>query len=101
MNMLTPDRASKVLNADLETGKVVSEWGFQKDGVDVDMRDVANETKAAQLDDRNTFLGIGQNRWAHASADSCPPFAGLMALVLRRSQGCLLRSAADDVLLLV
>ena len=64
MNMLTPDRANKVLNADLETGKVVSEWGFQKDGVDVEMRDVTNDTKAAQTDDRDTFLGIGQNRWA-------------------------------------
>ncbi|KAK9809515.1 hypothetical protein WJX73_007383 [Symbiochloris irregularis] len=62
MNMLTPDRANKVLNADLETGKVVSEWGFQKDGIDVEMRDVTNDTKAAQMDERNTFLGIGQNR---------------------------------------
>ena len=48
--------------ADLETGKVVSEWGFQKDGADVEMRDVTNDTKAAQMDDRDTFLGIGQNR---------------------------------------
>ena len=63
MNMLTPDRANKVLHADLETGKVVSEWGFQKDGVDVDMRDVVNDTKGAQMDERDTFLGIGQNRW--------------------------------------
>lgn len=42
--------------------RVVSEWSFQKDGVDVGMKDLANETRGAQLDDRDTFLGIGQKR---------------------------------------
>ena len=42
--------------------QVVSEWTFQKDGVDVEMRDISNDSKAAQLDSRDTFLGIGQNR---------------------------------------
>ena len=41
---------------------MVSEWTFQKDGTDVEMRDISNDTKSAQLDSRDTFLGIGQNR---------------------------------------
>ena len=44
--------------------RIVSEWAFQKDGVDVGMKDLANETRGAQLDDRDTFLGIGQKRSA-------------------------------------
>ena len=43
---------------------MVNEWAFQKGGVDVEMKDLANDTRAAQLDDRDTFLGIGQNRRA-------------------------------------
>jgi hypothetical protein len=62
MNMLSPATSSKVYNADVETGKVVNEWTFQKDGTDVAMKDIVNDTRAAQLDDRDTFLGIGQNR---------------------------------------
>ena len=42
--------------------RIVSEWAFKKDGVDVGMKDLANETRGAQLDDRDTFLGIGQKR---------------------------------------
>lgn len=64
MNMLSPAAGARVLNADVETGKVVNEWSFQKDGLDVEMKDLANDTRAAQLDDRDTFLGIGQNRRA-------------------------------------
>ncbi|KAK9818259.1 hypothetical protein WJX72_009697 [[Myrmecia] bisecta] len=62
MNLLSPDSGHKMLHADIETGKVVSEWQFQKDGVDVAMKDLINETRAAQLDDRSTFLGLGSNR---------------------------------------
>lgn len=62
MNMLTPDRPDKVLNADLETGKVISEWSFQKDGINAPMVDIVNDSKGAQTDDRNTFMGIGQQR---------------------------------------
>ena len=43
--------------------QVVNEWTFQKDGVDVEMRDISNDTKSAQLDSRDTFLGVGQNRY--------------------------------------
>ena len=42
--------------------RVVSEWSFKKDGVDAAMKDLANETRGAQTDDRDTFLGIGQKR---------------------------------------
>ena len=69
MNMLSPSTSERVYNADIETGKVVNEWMFRKDGVDVAMKDLSNDTRAAQLDDRDTFLGIGANRseGSHAS----------------------------------
>lgn len=38
MNMLSPMHGEKLFNADIETGKVINEWGFQKDGVDVAMK---------------------------------------------------------------
>jgi hypothetical protein len=47
MNMLNPEDGSSVHQMDIETGKTVAEWGFQKDGVDVAMRDLINETKSA------------------------------------------------------
>jgi VID27 C-terminal WD40-like domain len=49
MNMLTPETSSSMYQADIETGKVVAEWTFQKDGVDVAMRDIVNETKGVSL----------------------------------------------------
>ena len=60
--MLSPTKGDKLFNADIETGRIVREWDFEKDGVSAPMRDIVNETRAAQLDDRDTFLGIGQNR---------------------------------------
>ncbi|KAL3144985.1 hypothetical protein ABBQ32_003489 [Trebouxia sp. C0010 RCD-2024] len=62
MNMLSPEGGRSLFHTDIETGKVVSEWSFQKDGVDAAMKDLANETRGAQTDDRDTFLGIGQKR---------------------------------------
>eukprot|EP00887_Chlorella_sp_A99_P003933 scaffold11.g3933.t1 len=64
MNMLTPEHATSLFHADIETGKVVSEWSFQKDGVDVPIKDITTDTKAAQLEDRSTFLGLDANRLA-------------------------------------
>ncbi len=52
----------RVFDADLETGTVVSTWALRKDGVDIAMDDLANETRAAQLDGRSTFLGLASNR---------------------------------------
>ncbi len=51
--------------------RVVSEWAFKKDGVDVGMKDLSNETRGAQMDDRDTFLGIGQKRYRLSPADLC------------------------------
>ncbi|KAA6427924.1 hypothetical protein WJX79_002136 [Trebouxia sp. C0005] len=64
MNMLSPEGGQNLYHTDIETGKVVSEWSFKKDGVDAGMIDLANETRGAQLDDRDTFLGIGNKRIA-------------------------------------
>ncbi|XP_009108804.1 protein CYPRO4 [Brassica rapa] len=48
---------------DIETGKVISEWKFEKDGVDISMSDITNDGKGAQLDpSASTFLGLDNNR---------------------------------------
>ncbi|KAL2520948.1 Vacuolar import/degradation [Forsythia ovata] len=48
---------------DIETGKIVSEWKFEKDGTDITMRDITNESKGAQMDPSgSTFLGLDDNR---------------------------------------
>ncbi|KAG5230907.1 protein CYPRO [Salix suchowensis] len=48
---------------DIETGKIITEWKFEKDGTDITMRDIANDSKAAQLDPSgSTFLGLDDNR---------------------------------------
>ncbi len=63
MNMLTPG-SSSLYHADIETGKVVNEFSFTKDGVDVPMRDIAADTKSSQMESHNTFLSLDQNRLA-------------------------------------
>ncbi|XP_057526099.1 protein CYPRO4-like [Amaranthus tricolor] len=48
---------------DIETGKIVTEWKFAKDGADISMRDITNDNKGAQLDPSgSTFLGLDDNR---------------------------------------
>ncbi|KZV48082.1 dem protein [Dorcoceras hygrometricum] len=48
---------------DIETGRVVSEWRFEKDGTDITMRDITNDSKGAQMDPSGaTFLGLDDNR---------------------------------------
>jgi len=65
MNMISPNTAaSSLFHTDLETGKVVSEWAFARDGVDVAIKDIANDTKTAQLEQNSTFLALGDNRLA-------------------------------------
>ncbi|WOL19701.1 protein CYPRO4-like [Canna indica] len=55
--------ASGVHQLDIETGKVVSEWKFEKDGTDITMRDITNDSKGAQLDSsESSFLGLDDNR---------------------------------------
>ncbi|KAK9163293.1 hypothetical protein Syun_004195 [Stephania yunnanensis] len=52
---------------DIETGKIVTEWKFEKDGTDIMMRDITNDSKGSQLDpSESTFLGLDDNslcRW--------------------------------------
>ncbi|KAK1395784.1 Vacuolar import/degradation [Heracleum sosnowskyi] len=47
---------------DIETGRVVTEWKFEKDGTDITMRDVTNDSKGAQIEQGSTFLGLDDNR---------------------------------------
>nr|XP_027094353.1 protein CYPRO4-like isoform X2 [Coffea arabica] len=48
---------------DIETGKIVTEWKFGKDGTDITMRDITNDSKGAQMDPTgSTFLGLDDNR---------------------------------------
>ncbi|KAG2656414.1 protein CYPRO4-like [Panicum virgatum] len=55
--------AKGVHQLDIETGKVVSEWKFEKDGADINMRDITNDSKGAQMDpSESTFLGLDDNR---------------------------------------
>ncbi|KAJ0965679.1 hypothetical protein J5N97_026817 [Dioscorea zingiberensis] len=55
--------ATGVHQLDIETGKVVTGWKFEKDGADIMMRDITNDSKGAQLDpSESTFLGLDDNR---------------------------------------
>ncbi|KAI4366427.1 hypothetical protein MLD38_022308 [Melastoma candidum] len=48
---------------DIESGKIVTEWKFEKDGTDITMRDIVNDSKGGQLDPSgSTFLGLDDNR---------------------------------------
>lgn len=64
MNMISPLAATSMFHADIETGKIVSEFSFQKEGVDVPIRDIATDSKSAQLEETSTFLGLDANRLA-------------------------------------
>ncbi|XP_073272333.1 protein CYPRO4-like [Primulina huaijiensis] len=48
---------------DIETGKIVTDWKFEKDGVDITMKDITSDAKGSQLDpSESTFLGLDDNR---------------------------------------
>lgn len=56
-------QATGIQQLDIETGKIVTEWKFEKDGTDITMRDITNDTKGSQLDpSESTFLGLDDNR---------------------------------------
>ncbi|KAK3231382.1 hypothetical protein Dsin_003263 [Dipteronia sinensis] len=56
-------RTNGLHQLDIETGKIVTEWRFEKDGTDITMRDITNDSKGAQLDPSgSTFLGLDNNR---------------------------------------
>ncbi|KAJ7967457.1 Protein CYPRO4 [Quillaja saponaria] len=55
--------SSGLQQLDIETGKIVTEWKFEKDGAEITMRDITNDTKGSQLDpSESTFLGLDDNR---------------------------------------
>lgn len=56
-------RHSNAINQlDIETGKIVTEWKFEKDGTDLGMKDITNDTKGSQLNpSESTFLGLDDN----------------------------------------
>ncbi|KAG4160588.1 hypothetical protein ERO13_D01G007100v2 [Gossypium hirsutum] len=68
MMLMSPENEGKpnatgLKQVDIETGKIVTEWKFEKDGADVTMRDITNDTKGSQLDpSESTFLGLDDNR---------------------------------------
>lgn len=68
MLLMTPTKEGKphsngVNQLDIETGKIVTEWKFEKDGTDITMMDITNDTKGSQLDpSESTFLGLDDNR---------------------------------------
>ncbi|KAL6209757.1 hypothetical protein ACLB2K_020696 [Fragaria x ananassa] len=56
-------QANGLQQLDIETGKIVTEWKFEKDGTEITMRDITNDTKGSQLDpSESTFLGLDNNR---------------------------------------
>ena len=62
MNMLTPDNRNALVHADIEAGKVVATFSFQKDGAEIPITDIVHDYKSAQLEEHNTFLGLDANR---------------------------------------
>jgi hypothetical protein len=52
------------MQLDIETGKTVAEWGFQKDGTDVAMKDLINDTKGVQR--RQSTCRCDVHRQPHA-----------------------------------
>ena len=49
MNLLSPGGATSLFHADIETGKVVREFKLAKDGVEIPMRDIASDSRGAQV----------------------------------------------------
>ncbi|KAJ9175322.1 hypothetical protein P3X46_013887 [Hevea brasiliensis] len=68
MMLMSPLKGGKpnstgIQQLDIETGKIVTEWKFGKDGTEITMKDVTNDTKGSQLDpSESTFLGLDDNR---------------------------------------
>ena len=62
MNLLTPENRNQLHHADIETGKIVSTWTFHKDGVEIPMLDICQDTKASAAEERSTFMGLDGNR---------------------------------------
>ncbi|KAF9614860.1 hypothetical protein IFM89_020957 [Coptis chinensis] len=66
MNSTTSEvssRSTGLHQLDIETKRIVLEWKFKKEGTDITMRDITNNSKESQLDPlASTFLGLDDNR---------------------------------------
>ncbi|CAN0846532.1 Protein CYPRO4 [Linum grandiflorum] len=68
MMLMSPMKEGKphstgIKQLDIESGKIVTEWKFEKDGTEITMRDIINDNKGSQLDpSESTFLGLDDNR---------------------------------------
>ncbi|KAL0719175.1 hypothetical protein Bca4012_068499 [Brassica carinata] len=68
MMLMSPSQQGKphssgVKQLDIESGKIVTEWRFEKDGTEITMRDITSDAKGSQLDpSESTFLGLDDNR---------------------------------------
>ena len=60
---LAAEGSNCIIQADIETGKIVRIWTPKKSSVPLGMDTLANETPAAQLDNRDTFMCLGQDRY--------------------------------------
>ncbi len=62
MNLLAVDDPNRLHHADVETGQIVSTYAFQKDSVDIPIKDITHDTKSSQMSEDSTFLGLDSNR---------------------------------------
>ncbi|GAX80725.1 hypothetical protein CEUSTIGMA_g8160.t1 [Chlamydomonas eustigma] len=62
MNLLTPDNPNLLHHADVETGQIVSTFSFQKDRVEIPIKDITHDSKTGQMEETSTFLGLDNNR---------------------------------------
>jgi len=62
MNILTPENPHLVHHANIETGQIINTFTFNKDGADIPIQDIVHESKAGQMEESNTFLGLDNNR---------------------------------------
>ena len=64
------DVANCLIQADLEAGQVTRVWTPKRLSVPLSLTMLCNETPAAQLDNRDTFLALGPD-WCELQADIC------------------------------
>lgn len=63
MMLMSPLQSTGVQQLDIDTGKIVANWQFEKDGTPISMRDIIGDSKGSQLDStESTFLGLDDNR---------------------------------------
>ncbi|KAF2321188.1 hypothetical protein GH714_035212 [Hevea brasiliensis] len=112
MMLMSPLKEGKphstgIQQLDIETGKIVTGWKFGKDGTEITMRDITNDTKGSQLDpSESTFLGLDDNRlcqWdirdkkgiVQSIGGESPVCIGVRASVLKRTNFQCFASTGD------